>query len=101
MSNTPLVKTIDLPSPRAPRTRPNASLFDTDFDAAVERPGMIGTVDADVSNQRLHSEGVEQAVIIVRIAVGLLRRQIETRGTFDKVEPIEREHDRSVAFNLG
>src|SRR5687768_10044026 len=101
MSNTPLVKTIFLPSLLAPSTNATASLLVTELDAAVECPRVIGTIDADVADLRLDAEGIEQAVIVVGVAVGLMRGQVEAIRPFDEIELVDPEGDDGSAFNLG
>src|SRR5690348_1490418 len=62
---------------------------------------MIRTVDADVADARLHPERIEQAMVIVRIAIRLVRGEIEAIRAFDEIETIDREGHRSSPFDLG
>ena len=93
-----------LPLPRAPlaRSRDRASTCGHfELDVPAERPFVIGTVDADVANARLHAERVQQAVVVVRIAIRLVRRQVEAIRALDQIELVDREGHDAVAVDLG
>src|SRR5688500_16562096 len=99
MSNTPLVKTIFLPSRLTPSTNAAVSLLVTELDAAVECPRVIGAIDADVADLRLDAEGIEQPVVVVGVAVGLVRGQVEAIRPFDEIELVDPERDDGGAFD--
>src|SRR5688572_1966336 len=101
MSNTPLVKTIVLPSLLTPATNATASLLVTELDAPVECPRVIGSIDADVANLRLHPEAIKQPVVVVGVAVGLVRGQVEPVRPFDEIELVDSERDDGGALDLG
>ena len=89
--------------PRTKRSRPGvevAALMTRvllEPHVAGEPPGVARTVDADVLGPRLHAEGVEQAVVVVRIAVDLVDRDVELVGAFDEVERVDGEGGLGVA----
>ncbi len=60
-------------------------------------PAVARPIDADVLRARLHAEGVEQAVVVVRIAVELVHRDVELVGAFDEVEAVDRERHLGVS----
>src|SRR5215203_3975791 len=70
------------------------------LDAAAERPLVIGAIDPDVANLRFHAEGVEQAMVIVGIAVGLVGSEVQAIRAFDEIELVHREGDVAVAVDL-
>ena len=55
-------------------------------DVRRELPAVFGPVDAHVLGARLHAEGVEQPMVVVRIAVELVRRDVDLVGAFHQVE---------------
>src|SRR5688572_878634 len=101
MSNTPFVKTIFFPSRRARSANATASLLITEFYAATKCPRVIRAVNAYIANLRLHAESIEKAVVVVGIAVGLMRRQVETIRSFDEIELVDSEGHHGVAFDFG
>ena len=48
-------------------------------------------VDADVVDPRLHPEGVQQPVVVVREAVALVDGDVELVGALDEIEALDRE----------
>ena len=61
---------------------------------------MARPVDADVLGPRLHAEGVEQPVVVVRVAVELVDRDVELVGAFDEIEAVDRERRFGVAGQM-
>ena len=56
-------------------------------------------VDADVLGARLDAERVEQAVVVVGIAVELVDRDVELVGALHQVEAVHREDRFGVAVD--
>ena len=56
-----------------------------------ELPAVARPVDADVLAARLHAERVEQPVVVVRIAVARVDRDVELVGALDEVEALDHE----------
>ena len=52
---------------------------------------MARAVDADVARARFHPERVELTMIVVRVAVAFVHRDVEFVGAFDEVEALDRE----------
>src|SRR5262249_41445720 len=109
-SKTPLVNTTVLPAARqeaasraasavvmdaeiAPRSRTLA----LEADVLGKRPAMARPIDADVMRARFDAERVEQPVMVVRVAVALVDRDIELVGPFDEIEPVDRESALGIA----
>src|ERR1035437_6573582 len=93
MSNTPLVKTTVFPSARSLAIKWTASVVVTagwKLQVRRERPVMTRPVDADVVRPRLHAEGVQQPVVVVRSAVALVDGDVQLGRAFDQVEPFDR-----------
>ena len=63
----------------------------------AKRPVVARPVDADVLRARLHAERVEQAVVVVGIAVALVDGHVELVGAFDEIEAVDRERDLGLA----
>src|SRR5687768_4001487 len=101
MSKTPLVKTIFLPPRRARSTNARASLLVTELDPTLKRPRVVGAIDANIANLRFHSKGVEQTMVVVRVTVGLVRRQVEPVGAFDKIQFVDPERHHGTTIDLG
>src|SRR5688572_32862541 len=101
MSKTPFVKTTVLPRARSRATTANASVLVTELDAALEAPGVIGAINADVPNLRFHAEGVKQAVVVVGVAIGLVRRKVDSIGPFDEIELVDLEGHHRMPLDLG
>ena len=62
-----------------------------------EIPFVAWAIDANVLGPRLHPKGVEQAVVIVRIAVQLVDRDVQLVGALDEIEALDREARFGVA----
>jgi hypothetical protein len=58
---------------------------------------MVRTVDADVVRPRLHAKRVEKAMVVVRIAVAFVDRDVHFVGPFDEIEVLDRERHLTVA----
>src|SRR5688572_20636637 len=70
------------------------------LDSTVERPCMVRAVDAHVPDLRLHAKGVKEAVVIVGIAVGLMRGEIDPIGALDQIQLVDLEGDDRITFDL-
>src|SRR5437867_2121356 len=58
---------------------------------------MVRTVDADVVRSRFHAKRVQEAMVVVRIAVAFVDRDVDFVGTFDEIEVVDRERHLAVA----
>src|SRR5687768_14468693 len=56
-----------------------------------EVPGMTRPVNAHFLVARLHTERVKQPVIVVRITIAFMHRDVELVGPFDKVQALDGE----------
>src|SRR5829696_8441469 len=100
MSNTPLVKTIRVPSARRARANSAPSLRDfigRELDRAREAPAMRRPVDADILGPGFHPEGIEEPVVVVGVAVLLVHGDVELVSALDQVESFDREARLGVA----
>src|SRR6266513_1785655 len=68
-------------------------------DAIGEFPLVPRPIDAGVFRPRLHTESVEQPMVVVGIAVELMNRHIELVGAFNEIETLDRETRFGVAKN--
>ena len=72
------------------------------FPIPRELPRVRRAVDADVLRARLHAEAVEQPVVVVRVAVHAVRRDVELVGPLDQVEAFDAERaPRCSPLNSG
>src|SRR5919112_589537 len=93
---------MTLPAPR-PSTltarRPSRAVRAREHHRVREAPLVPRAVDADVLRAGLHAERIEQAMVVVRIPVELVHRDVELVGAFDKVEAVDREHRLCLALD--
>src|SRR5689334_8579949 len=68
-------------------------------DTSGEFPLVPRPIDADVFRSRLHTEGVQQPMVVVRVAIELVNRHIELVGAFNEIETVDRETRFGVAKN--
>src|SRR5688572_28662080 len=112
-SNTPFVNTTSLPMWRRCSTKATASAVDRTFlrvcrsrlvflqlDAGCEPPDMFWPVDADFLAAGLHTERVQEAMIVVRISVALVHGDVELVSPFDEVERVDGKRHLAFAADL-
>ena len=61
---------------------------------------MVRTVDADVVRPRFHSKRVQQAMVVVRIAVAFVDGDIDFVRAFHEIETLDRERHLAIARHL-
>src|SRR5262249_44356707 len=69
-------------------------------DVRAEAPCVFRPVDADVVRPRLDAKRVEETMVIVRVAVALVDRDVELVRPFDELEAIDRERGGRLAGDL-
>ena len=67
----------------------SSSLARVNVIAVRELPGVLRAIDPDVLGARLHAERVQQAMVVVRVAVHLVDGDVELVRPFDEIEALD------------
>src|SRR5204863_8409092 len=84
----------------AGRTQSRRGSSRLESDPRRKTPLVMRTVNPDVMRPRFDTERVEQPMVIVRIAVLFVRRDIDLVGPLDEVEALDRKRHLRVAGQL-